>query len=299
MIEQKLRIFRTAAITGNFTEAAALLGMTQPNVTQQIAKLEKELKVLLFSRNGRTLSLTPAGETLLEECERLFSLESEVLRKVRCAEEKKHFFTLGGTLIAGSFLLIGMTTLFERSFPNYVMGLKIARLDTLLPRLASGELALAVTEEPCEKENFLSEPYCKDLLLPVFAPGVVKNTRFSLGDYIRKGGKVLISEFGDSTHLAFRSFLREKGLPEPEPDRITEAGSLEALKQLLQAGAGIAVLSSLAVESEARSGVLRSGVFTEGTFSREIRFVYHPAGDQKFIRKFISFCVKHRGVSLK
>ena len=41
MIDRKLEIFRMAAMVGNFTEAAAALGMSQPNVTHQLARLEK------------------------------------------------------------------------------------------------------------------------------------------------------------------------------------------------------------------------------------------------------------------
>ena len=42
MIDRKLEIFRMAAQLRNFTEAAAALGMTQPNVTHQLALLEKD-----------------------------------------------------------------------------------------------------------------------------------------------------------------------------------------------------------------------------------------------------------------
>ena len=61
MIGQSMKIFRAAAAAGSFTGAAALLGMTQSNVTQQVAKLERELKTPLFFRNGRRVELTRRG----------------------------------------------------------------------------------------------------------------------------------------------------------------------------------------------------------------------------------------------
>ena len=111
MIEQSLKIFRTAAAVGSFTEAAALSGMTQPNVTKQIANLERELDVKLFLRTGRSVQLTPAGEMLKEECERLFALEADVLRKVRSARQGMRPYLIGGTATVGSFLLIGMAAI--------------------------------------------------------------------------------------------------------------------------------------------------------------------------------------------
>ena len=50
MIDRKLEIFRMAATLGSFTGAAAALGMSQPNVTHQLAQLEADLGVELFIR---------------------------------------------------------------------------------------------------------------------------------------------------------------------------------------------------------------------------------------------------------
>ena len=52
MIERRLKLFRTAAAVCNFTEVAAMSGMTQPNVTKQIANLERRLGVQLFLFGG-------------------------------------------------------------------------------------------------------------------------------------------------------------------------------------------------------------------------------------------------------
>ena len=85
MIERSLKLFRAAAAVCNFTEVAALNGMTQPNVTKQIANLERRLGVQLFQRTGRNVRLTPAGELLRDECEHLFAVEADILRKLRSA----------------------------------------------------------------------------------------------------------------------------------------------------------------------------------------------------------------------
>ena len=121
MIEQSLKIFRTAAAVGIFTEAAALSGMTQPNVTKQIANLERELDVKLFRRTGRSVELTPAGETLREECERLFTLEEayELYREIG-AEFKRLFEPVKPTLILtieASGIALAMTASLSMGIP--------------------------------------------------------------------------------------------------------------------------------------------------------------------------------------
>ena len=298
MIERSLKLFRTAAAVCNFTEVAAMSGMTQPNVTKQIANLEQRLGVRLFQRTGRNVRLTPAGEVLRDECEHLFAVEADILRKLRSADGRKRSYPVGGTATAGSFLLIGMNAVYQKEHPNRMLHLKIERPDALYRMLAAGELVLALTDAPYDRAYFLSEPYCLDRLVPVFAPGYRKRRSFSLGEYIRGGGQFILDESGSGGRVELERFVREHGLPEPDPSSITEVCSLDAVKMLVQAGGGLSVLSELAVENEVKAGVLQSGEFTEGGILRRVDFIYTASGDQRFINEFIRFGRKHMGRSL-
>lgn len=65
---RQLRYFMELAKCLNFTKAAMNLYIAQPALSQQIAELEKQLGVTLFVRNSRSVSLTAAGQILLESC---------------------------------------------------------------------------------------------------------------------------------------------------------------------------------------------------------------------------------------
>lgn len=58
---QQLRYFIVLVEKNNFTEAARECFVSQPNMSQQIKALEKELEVKLLKRNGRSFEITPAG----------------------------------------------------------------------------------------------------------------------------------------------------------------------------------------------------------------------------------------------
>jgi len=298
MIERSLKIFRTAAAVCNFTEVAAMIGMTQPNVTKQIANLERRLGVQLFQRTGRSVRLTPAGEVLRDECEHLFDVEADILRKLRSANGRSRSFFVGGTATAGSFLLIGMNAVYQKAHPNSTLHLKIERPEVLQRMLAAGELTLALTDAPYDRAYFLSEPYCMDRLTPVFAPGYCRRKTFSLGEYIRGGGNIILDGSGSGGRAELERFVQEHGLPEIDPAKITEVCSLDAVKILVQAGGGISVLSELAVENEIKAGVLQSGRFSEGEILRRVDFIYTADGDQRFIHDFMRFSRKHMGRSL-
>lgn len=59
--DTRLRIFLSAAETGNFTQTAKLFHITQPAVSQNISDLEKSYNIRLFDRLPGALSLTPEG----------------------------------------------------------------------------------------------------------------------------------------------------------------------------------------------------------------------------------------------
>lgn len=63
---RKLLAFATLARVGSFTEAARELHLTQSAISHAIKALERELDARLFVRHGRGVTLTPAGEQLLQ-----------------------------------------------------------------------------------------------------------------------------------------------------------------------------------------------------------------------------------------
>lgn len=83
MNTQQLESFIQVAENLNFARAAEALNITQSAVSRQINSLEAELETKLFNRSTRTVSLTPAGISFLEDAK-------EVLTKLQIASLKIH-----------------------------------------------------------------------------------------------------------------------------------------------------------------------------------------------------------------
>ena len=75
----QLRAFHYVAICGGFSRAAEALCLTQPAISDQVRKLEEEYDVILFNRRKKQVSLTSAGQQLLEISRRLFEVEKQAL----------------------------------------------------------------------------------------------------------------------------------------------------------------------------------------------------------------------------
>src|SRR3989304_7583135 len=78
MADRRLQVFHAVAKQSSFTKAADTLFMTQPAVTCQIKQLEEHFNTRLFERGHGKISLTPAGEIVLEYAEKILATSQEL-----------------------------------------------------------------------------------------------------------------------------------------------------------------------------------------------------------------------------
>lgn len=93
---RELRSFVKVAQCGGFSRAARDLFIAQPALSRQIAKLEEQLQVELFTRHGRGVELTAAGSRLLERAEIMLRYMEETADHVRnTADEERGHLAIG------------------------------------------------------------------------------------------------------------------------------------------------------------------------------------------------------------
>jgi len=73
-----LKLFHQVAVTSSFTKAAELMRISQPAVSSQIRKFEKEIGIPLFKKHGRGVLLTDFGEELAEKAKYFFAFEEHI-----------------------------------------------------------------------------------------------------------------------------------------------------------------------------------------------------------------------------
>ena len=118
----RLKVFMAVVQERSFTKAAAVLGITQPSVSQNVADLEKMLGRKIFDRQKGTVVLTPDGEIfniyverILETCasvDDMFAKVSPVTVRIAASEEIYAYF-VGPSLEA--FAKVHPEVKFERS----------------------------------------------------------------------------------------------------------------------------------------------------------------------------------------
>ncbi len=105
----KLKIFHAVAEAGSFTSATVLLNLSQSAISRQIQSLEEDLKVKLFERHARGLTLTENGEYVFKTAHEVISKLKEVETTLSDKKDKP-----SGKLVVTTVLSFGTTWLTPR-----------------------------------------------------------------------------------------------------------------------------------------------------------------------------------------
>lgn len=137
-----LKTFIAAAELGSFTKAAQVVCRSQAAVSMQIKRLEHAIGTPLFVRDTRNLSLTHAGETLLEYARRIRSLQDEAWAAVARPEITGHV-VLGAPDDYISSLLPPVLRRFSAMYPAVDISVICAQSTALAPMLEDNRIDLA------------------------------------------------------------------------------------------------------------------------------------------------------------
>ncbi len=256
----QLRTFATAAETLNFTQAARLMHISQPAVSQQIRELELFLKVSLFERRGRSLALTPAGE-------RLRPLALDILSSVRRAEDAltefrdmpQGVFLLGAESTPGTYMLPHALGAFSREFPGVRVSLRIMDLEAIERAVQDGELDLAVTEtEPAagRVHGWERLPILKDEFVLITASDHRWAHRDELELEELDGEPFILRQRDSEFRRLYSDRMAAAGF---NPDRLRirfELSNTEGIKHAVMAGLGVGFASRHAISVELEAGRL-------------------------------------------
>lgn len=246
---ESLNIFRTVVQEGGVVRAAAKLNRVQSNVTTRIRQLEEHLGVRLFRRQGRNLSLSTEGHTLLVYADRLLRLADEAVNELRTGKPQGTF-RLGSLESTAGSRLAPLLSCYHALNPGVVVELLTGTTGALVKRVMNFEIEAA----------FVSEPFTATGLetMSVFQEELVLITHRAIAQVQSA------ADLGRSTLIAFahgcsyRKRLEDwLGSENVMPERALEFASYQAMIACVAAGTGFAivpqsVLAALRVTDEIR-----------------------------------------------
>jgi DNA-binding transcriptional LysR family regulator len=277
----QLRILKAIALEGSFKRAADSLYVSQPAVSLQVQNLEKQLNVPLFDRGGRRAQLTEAGHLLLSYGEKIITLCQETCRAIEDLQNLQ-----GGTLIVGAsqttgtYLLPKMIGLFRHNYPDVSVQLQVHSTRRTSWGVSNGQVDLAIIggEVPAELHETLQIiPYADDelaLILPINHP-------LAEVDRINKEELYKLKFITLDSQSTIRKVIDQvliKGEIDPKRLHIEmELNSIEAIKNAVQSGLGVAFVSTTAIEKELQMGVLHSTQIKDVEVRRTLSVIVNPS----------------------
>lgn len=251
---RQLKTFQMVANSLSFTQAAILLDYAQSSVTAQIQALEGELGVPLFNRLGRHIQLTEAGERLLWYAGRLLSLADEAQADVSGRQPVEGAIAIGAPETICTYRLPAILRHFRTCYPNVRLSFR-PMLDAELYRsVKNGSLDVAfLLQEPLESDALLMESLIEEPLLVVSAADHPLAQRPQVGPANLRGETLLLTENGCGYRHLFERALAGEHIYSVVK---LEFSSVEAIKQCVAAGLGIAFLPQVAVAESIAQGKL-------------------------------------------
>ena len=217
-----LRTFRTVAKTLHFTRAAEELNLSQPAVSHQIKSLEDELGEKLFVRGRNGISLTPAGEIMLDHAEKILDITDALREEIEETKGASHSALSLGMISRGlGSNYAGIYRDFRNANPEIQLRYRVEPdAASLLAGIKTGRIDIGVLECRPENESFESVPYgwarLQFLVGPAHplacskspGPEALRNERWALfepGDPLR----IITDESLAAVGLSPKSFFRQ------------------------------------------------------------------------------------------
>jgi LysR family hydrogen peroxide-inducible transcriptional activator len=246
----QLRYLLAVARTGNFSRAAEQCRVSQPSLSQQIAKLEAELGERLFSRLKRRAVLTAAGEALLPRATRILAEVDAAHRDVAdAAEEVRGKVSVGVLPTIAPYLLPRVLALTARECPAMEVRLHEATTAQLLASAATCEIDLAIMSLPIDDDRFIREPLFDEELLLAVPPKhpLTKKKRIHVSDL--ESERFILLEEGHCLGEQSLSFCHRHDL---HPRVAFRSAQLETIQVLVAGGLGISLIPKLAIPAQRR-----------------------------------------------
>ncbi|SEO81226.1 LysR family transcriptional regulator [Paenibacillus sp. OV219] len=245
-----LRTFREVAKWGSFTKAAETLGYAQSSITTQIQKLEESYGTVLLERYGRKMVLTMAGEALLQYANDICRLHDESKEVV--AKQSKGTLSIGTIETLASFYLPAYLQAYRKAYPDINVTIQPGNEPFIIESVKEGALDIGIILDPPFSDPELDCRILREEPLVIIASPdhkLVGRSEIHVEDL--ENESLILTEDGCTYRAMLLGVLKGNQVPYKLS---YEFGSLEAIKQCVTYGLGIALLPRIAVAEEVRGG---------------------------------------------
>lgn len=247
---RQLKVFEAVARNLSFTRAAEELFLSQPAVSMQIKQLEGNIGVPLFEQLGKKIYLTEGGREFYRYSRAISQIlieAEQVLAELKGVKRGRLDISVATT---ANYFATRLLAVFSKQYEHLNYRLDVTNRETLLQQLEANEKDLVIMGRPPDDLDLVAEPFMENPLVVIAQPGHALAGQSVALERLRQETFV-VRERGSGTRIAMERFFTERGV---QIHTGMEMSSNEAIKQAVQAGLGLGIVSvhTLSLELETR-----------------------------------------------
>ena len=274
MLDFRVNTFLAVCQTLNFTQASKELGLTQPAVSQHIKLLENFYHTRLFHYENKKLTLTAAGQLLLERFTTMQNDENALLEELSSQDTGIETLSLGVTMTIGEYAIISPLAKFLKEHPNLNINLRFGNTQQLLQLMSEGKIQLALVEGSYPRENYDYVNYSTEGYIGVCASGHAFHygQPHSFQDLLSE--RLLVREHGSGTRNILEKNLALQELTIQDFKHFIEIENMHTIIGMVLQDCGITFLYRIAVTEELAQGRLQEICLDDVIMKHDFDFIW-------------------------
>lgn len=269
-------VFNCVAETGNISQAARLLYVSQPAVSKSITSLEESMNLTLFIRNSRGVKLTEEGQLLYQYTKEAFDI-------LRQGEERlAHMKELGvGHLRIGvsstlcKYVLLPYLNRFLKAYPHIKITIESQSTIHTLKQLENNTLDIGLVAKPSNQKTHAFLPLYEIEDIFVATSDYLDNLRLREKDKdIFASANVMLLDEENISRMYVEEYFNENNI---HPQHVLEVSSMDLLIEFAKTGLGVGCVIKEFVTDEINDGKLIQIPLKKPINKREIGFCYNKA----------------------
>lgn len=247
-MDQHLLVFITVVEKQNFSRAAEALHMTQPAVSQYIQTLEQSMGAKLLDRSNKFVRLNKAGKIVYHHAKEILGLYSRMQGLVDDLTNKASgTLSIGASYTFGEYVLPHIIAKLREKYPLITPTITIGNTHEIEELVSRGSIDLGIVEGDVKNKKLHIEAIAEDFMYIIV----------SAHHHLSGKEELTLSELQEETWI-----VREKGSGTREaaegmfsafhftPMNMMEFGSTQIIKESVEAGLGISLLSQKVIHKE-------------------------------------------------
>ncbi len=251
-----LKIFNTVAKYISYKRASEVLHISQPALSIQVKKLEKQTGLKLFYRIGNKLCLSEDGTMLYDYTKKIFLIIEELENNISNRKDMVGgTINLGGSNTPGTYILPDVIGEMKKRYPSVTVNLHIGDTSEITNLIENGTLDVAVNGGNCSyNNNIFVEKLIDDRLVFVASPcnKICEKEYISIDDLSE--ATFVVHNKTSQLYTYYKKIMNKLNIPE---NISMYFGNIDAIKYAIHADLGISIVPYYAVKSEIKAGFLK------------------------------------------